>query len=196
MTSGSTATSTSTTGVATTGAATTGAATTGAATTGATTTAGTTGTVATTGAATTGAGGASSTGSSSATTGSTIPATFETVKLVLSQSSITCIGSDCHGGFENRLDLRDDPSLTPGLYERLTTWTSDVCGKVVVSPSNPDASALLQVLTTGCNFTPGCEIGTACIPRMPYNCTDGFDCTPPEYIEAIRQWIAAGAPPT
>lgn len=104
--------------------------------------------------------------------------------------------ADCHGGHEGRVDFRPDmPGITP-LYERLTTWYSDVCGKLVVSPGNPDQSALLQVLTTGCgNVVPKCLIGTECIPRMPLECEDGAGCIPPDYVEALRQWIANGAPP-
>jgi len=126
------------------------------------------------------------------TGGAEIPATFDTLKLILTMNQINCTGSDCHGGVTQRIDLR--PSVD-GLYERLTTTTSEVCGKLIVSPGYPDESALLQVLTTGCgNVVPNCEIGVECIPRMPIECTEGVDCIPPDYIEALRQWIANGAP--
>lgn len=119
--------------------------------------------------------------------------TFRTMRDVINFSSISCLGSDCHGGVEGRLNLRDDAML----YERLTTWTSELCGnKLVVNPSNPDQSAILDVLTTGCgNVSPNCLVGTECIPQMPMKCTPGFDCIGADYVDNLRQWIAAGAPP-
>jgi len=140
------------------------------------------------------------TGTGMATTstngGAQVPATFDTVITVLTTNQISCIGSDCHGGVDTRIDLRPD-EMRPAemLYNRLTTQMSELCGKLIVSPGYPDQSALVQVLTTGCGtVTPGCLIGTECIPRMPLECTEGVDCIPPDYIEAIRQWIANGAP--
>lgn len=124
-------------------------------------------------------------------TGGNIPATFDTLKVILTENTVNCSSSDCHGGFEGRPDFRD----TPGLYERVTTWYSDICEMNVVTPGNPDQSAILKVLTTGCgDVYDRCLIGTECIPRMPLNCEDGFDCIPPAYIEALRRWIAEGAP--
>jgi hypothetical protein len=169
------ATTTSTTGAATTGVVTTGIATTGVVTTTGTTT------------------GVTSTATATSTTGTAeIPATWETMRDTIVYSSIFCAGSDCHGGVDKRLDLRDDGDL----YYELTTWISELCGnKFVVNPGNPDQSAILDVLTTGCGaVAPNCLIGQECIPQMPVNCTPGFDCVAPEKIEAIRQWIANGAP--
>lgn len=155
----------------------------------------TTGTSTTTGSTT-----STSTSTSSSTTGGDIPpATYETVEFVLTMNQLNCTSSDCHGGVENRIDFRPQiPGMpdAPSLYERITTWNSDVCGNPVVNPGNPEQSAIIQVLTTGCGtVTPMCEIGVECIPRMPLECTEGTDCIPANYVEAIRQWIAAGAPP-
>lgn len=142
----------------------------------------------------TGTGGATST-TGTATTGGGPPPTFETVKVVLTQNVTNCSGSDCHGGVEYRVDFRDDPMIAESLYQRLTTWYSDLCGMNVVTPGQPENSALLKVLTEGCGTVYDmCEIGTECIPRMPLNCEDGYDCIPPDYVEAVRQWIANGAP--
>jgi len=175
---------TGTTGAATTGTASTSSGSTG--TTGAATTTGTTGATTGTTGATTGA--ATTTGT---TGGAVVPGpNFETMVVVATQNPLNCSSSDCHGGFEGRLDLREAT-----LYESVTSWSSEVCGKPVISPGDPDGSALIQVLTTGCgNVTPDCMIGTECIPRMPLECVDGVDCIPPEYIDALRQWITNGAP--
>jgi len=116
---------------------------------------------------------------------------FETMVVVATQNPLNCSSSDCHGGVEERLDLRQT-----GLYDELLSWNSELCGKPVISPGNPDNSALIQVLTTGCgDVKPDCVIGTECIPRMPLECEEGVDCIPPDYIEALRQWIADGALP-
>lgn len=126
------------------------------------------------------------------TGGAEIAATFETAVIVFTTNQPTCTSADCHGGHPGAIDLRPDEEL----YERLTTTSSEVCGNLIVNPGSPDQSALVQVLTTGCgNVAPQCSIGTECIPRMPLECTEGFDCIPPNYIEALRQWIANGAPP-
>ena len=64
----------------------------------------------------------------------------------------------------------------------------------VVDPGNPSNSALVKVLREGCgNVKPNCLVGTECIPRMPYDCTDGVDCIPDDYINAVEQWITNGA---
>lgn len=121
------------------------------------------------------------------------PPTWETMRNAITYSTIFCAASDCHGNFEGRLNLQDDE----GLYTRLTTWTSELCGnKLVVNPGNPEHSAILDVFTTGCgDVFPKCQVGTECIPQMPIGCQPGFDCIAPEKTEAIRQWIANGAPP-
>ncbi len=64
----------------------------------------------------------------------------------------------------------------------------------VVDPGNPGNSALVKLLREGCGtVTPNCLVGTACIPRMPIGCTEGIDCIPEDYIQAVEQWITDGA---
>jgi hypothetical protein len=125
------------------------------------------------------AGGASGSGS-----GGTIPATFDTLKLVIEQTAPTpCVAADCHGGEHHPLKL----ALDDGLYSRLTTYMSVNCGNIpVVTPGDPSRSALVKLLKGPCGMT----------PRMPNGCTeqDG-NCLPADYIAAIEQWVANGAPP-
>jgi hypothetical protein len=138
----------------------------------------------TTGGQTTGGGGSDG---GSATDGSGIPATFDTVKLVLAGGGaiMPCAAAPCHavGGMAppgNPLTLQDNAQL----YTNLTTHVSAACGNLkVVNPGNPDQSAILKILSGPCGMT----------PRMPYQCTDDA-CIPADYIAAIRQWIANGAP--
>jgi hypothetical protein len=125
------------------------------------------------------AGGASGSGS-----GGTIPATFDTLKLVIEYTAPTpCMAADCHGGDHHPLKL----ALDDGLYSRLTTYMSVNCGNIpIVTPGDPSRSALVKLLKGPCGMT----------PRMPNGCTeqDG-NCLPAEYIAAIEQWVANGAPP-
>jgi hypothetical protein len=123
--------------------------------------------------------------------GSSIPPTFETVKLVFQGGGpiTTCSAAPCHGvngvappGRPLELPLNDDQQL----YTNLTTYISTACGNIkLVSPCDPAQSALPKILTGPCGMT----------PRMPYMCTeqDG-NCIPDEYIAAITHWIANGAP--
>jgi hypothetical protein len=123
--------------------------------------------------------------------GSSIPATFETVKLVIQGGGpiMTCSAAPCHGlngmappGRPLALPSNDDQLL----YTNLTSYVSTACGNVkLVTPCDPAGSALPKILSGPCGTT----------PRMPYMCTaqDG-NCIPDEYIAAISQWIANGAP--
>jgi hypothetical protein len=123
--------------------------------------------------------------------GSSIPPTFETVKLVLEGGGpiTTCAAAPCHGvngmappGRPLELPLNNDQQL----YTNLTTYVSTACGNIkLVSPCDPAQSALPRILKGPCGMA----------PRMPYMCTeqDG-NCIPDEYIAAITQWIANGAP--
>lgn len=80
------------------------------------------------------------------------------------------------------LTLQDDGQL----YNNLTTYVSKACGNMqLVSKGNPTQSALLKILKGPCGDT----------PRMPYGCKPEDDsCIPDDYIAAISQWIANGAP--
>lgn len=110
-----------------------------------------------------------------------VPATFQTVQLVITQ--VPCFGAGCHNDPQNPLDLRMDDQL----YTRMTSHISRNCGEVpVVNPGDPQRSALVKILKGPCGPT----------PRMPLGCVDGADsgCVPEAYIAAIEHWIEAGAP--
>jgi hypothetical protein len=135
------------------------------------------------------AGGGLSGGGDAATTdaavvadgGSTVPATFETVKFIITQT--TCFGAGCHNDDQNPLNLRVDEQLRT----RLTTHISKNCGNIpVVNPGKPQESALVKILKGPCGAT----------ARMPLGCVSDDDamCVPADYMAAITQWIALGAP--
>jgi hypothetical protein len=124
-------------------------------------------------------------------TGSTIPPTFETVKLVLGGGGpITpCFAAPCHGvggAAPPTKPLELPPNNDKQLHTNLTSYVSAACGNTkLVTPGNPAQSALVTILTGPCGMT----------PRMPYGCSaDAGDCIPDEYIAAVKQWIANGAP--
>ena len=138
-----------------------------------------------------GAGGSSAGGGSAgsaAAGGSSVPATFATVKEVVNGGR--CSSGLCHGpgGMAPpppsvSLTLTDDALL----YTHLTSYVSVACGNLkLVEPNKPDQSALLKILTGPCGKT----------GQMPLNCTPGADgdCIPGDYVAAISQWIASGAP--
>lgn len=113
--------------------------------------------------------------------GSTVPATFDTLKFVITQ--VTCFGAGCHNDDQNPLNLRVDDQLRT----RLTSHISKNCGNLpVVNPGKPQESALLKILKGPCGPT----------ARMPLGCVNDDDamCVPADYIAAITQWIALGAP--
>jgi hypothetical protein len=131
------------------------------------------------------------TGGASGMPSGAIPATFATVKLVLGGGGgiMPCAAAPCHGVHGNAppgRPLELPPNDDTQLYTNLTSYMSRACGEIkLVAPGNPDASALIKVLSGPCGMT----------PRMPYGCSaDAGDCIPDEYIAAVSQWIAAGAP--
>jgi hypothetical protein len=127
-------------------------------------------------------GGSGASGSSGASGGDgAATPTFETVKFAIMNAP--CFGAGCHNDDQNPLNLRIDEQL----HSRLTTHVSKNCGNLpIVNPGKPDESALVKILKGPCTPT----------PRMPLGCVDDQDanCIPPEYIAAIAQWIASGAP--
>jgi hypothetical protein len=132
--------------------------------------------------------GGQSTGTGGSGGGSTRPATFETVKAVLQGGGpyAPCISCHVVGGASppsNPLIL----SIDGQLYTNLTTHISKDCGNnPVVNPGKPNQSALVQILKGPCS---------AVTLRMPLGCTDDQgNCIPADYIAAIAQWIANGAP--
>ena len=110
-----------------------------------------------------------------------VPATFETFKFVVTE--VPCFGAGCHNDEQNPLNLQVDDQL----YTRVTSGISVKCGNLpIVNPGNPQESAIVKILKGPCGST----------PRMPLGCLEDQDanCVPAEYIAAIEQWIAAGAP--
>jgi hypothetical protein len=131
------------------------------------------------------------TGGATGGTGASHPATFETVKLVFGGGGgiMPCSAAPCHG--VNGVAPPDHPlELPPNndalLYSNLLSYVSKACGNTkLVEPCNPARSALITILRGSCGTT----------PRMPYGCTpEGGDCIPDDYIAAVSQWIANGAP--
>ena len=102
---------------------------------------------------------------------------------------MTCNAAPCHGvngnappGRPLELPLNDDEQL----YTNLTSYVSVACGNIkLVDPGHPAQSALVSILSGPCGMT----------PRMPYGCSaETGDCIPDDYIAAVAQWIADGAP--
>jgi hypothetical protein len=123
---------------------------------------------------------------------STVPATFDTVKLVFGGGGgiMPCSAAPCHGVngvAPPARPLELPPNDDQQLYTNLTTYVSAACNDTkLVTPGNPAQSALITILTGPCGTT----------PRMPYGCSaEAGDCIPDEYIAAVAQWIANGAPP-
>lgn len=134
-----------------------------------------------------GAGGSNTGGSSPVGAGgsaSTIEASFETLKLVITRS--TCTDASCHNG-------EAQPTLTrqmtdDELYETMISYVSEACGDIpLVTPGNPEQSALIKILKGPCGE----------IARMPNGCVsepiEEYTCIPWEYIDALERWVASGA---
>ena len=115
-----------------------------------------------------------------ATGGSSGVATFSDVKTVV---GFYCGGGTCHNSGQT-------PNLFPdndtALYATLTTYKVAKCGgRVLVKPCAPDDSAFYRAQSDPTT----CEM----LPQMPFGCGGG-NCTQPDDLEIVRQWIAAGAP--
>ena len=122
-----------------------------------------------------GSGGLSGSGSGGA---DTPPATFATVSQVV---GFYCGGPGCHGGGDTPPNIYGVSDAQ--LYTTLTTFTSTMCGnRLLVKAGAPQDSAFYRAQAEMCQP----------LARMPKGCVDA--CTPPEYLDAIRQWIANGAP--
>ena len=143
------------------------------------------------GAAGTNTAGVAGAGAAGTGSGSAVPATFDTVKLVFGGggSIMTCAAAPCHG--VNGMAPPDRPLELPTnddakLYTNLTSYVSAACGNTkLVNPGKPQQSALVKILKGPCGAT----------PRMPLGCVaEADDCIPDDYIAAIAQWIANGAP--
>lgn len=91
-----------------------------------------------------------------------------------------CGGSGCHQPGDTPPALLDDAKL----YSTLTTFVSKKCGnRVLVKPGSPEDSAFYLAQAGQCGSS---------LAKMPFGCVD--QCTPPDYLEGIRQWILNGAP--
>lgn len=115
-----------------------------------------------------------------------IPPTFATLRFVLTGTTPPCNAADCHGpGGPNRLQypVKDRERL----YEVLTHHVSVDCGNLpVVTPGDPQKSALMKVLKGPCS---------AKVPQMPNGCQpEQGNCVPANYVAAIERWITLGAP--
>ncbi|CAN97086.1 MULTISPECIES: hypothetical protein [Sorangium] len=132
-----------------------------------------------------GAGGAGSTSASTGTggdggstgSGSGQAPTFETLQYVVQNA---CWGAGCHNDEMNPLDLMIDGEL----HTRVSSHVTKNCGNLI-DTGNPEESGLIRILKGPCGGT----------PRMPLECVSDGDaaCIPPDYIEALTQWIADGA---
>ena len=124
-----------------------------------------------------GAGGASALGGTSGAGGSSL-ANFATIHDIV---FTLCGGSGCHQpGDTPPAMLVDDAKL----HATLTSFVSQLCGnRVLVKPGSPQDSAFYLAQAGECGPS---------LPQMPLGCVD--NCTPPNYLEGVRQWIANGAP--
>jgi len=115
-------------------------------------------------------------GDSGADSGGGSPyANFATIREIV---LFKCGGAGCHSG-EREPRLVDEAAL----YSTLTTYVAQRCGnRLLVKPGSPEESAyyLAQKGLCGTN-----------LPQMPLGCVD--NCTPSDYLEGVRQWIANGA---
>jgi hypothetical protein len=130
-------------------------------------------------------GGVSQGGTSGGAAGTGAPgveASFATVRQVVVQAH--CADASCHNG-EVKPRLQDDATL----HATLTTHVSKACGNIpVVTPGNPEQSALVKLIKGPCGE----------LPRMPNGCVstpiEEYTCLPPDYIDAIERWVKNGAP--
>jgi hypothetical protein len=123
------------------------------------------------------AGGSSATGGASGAGGNTL-ANFATVHDVV---FTLCGGSGCHEPNNTPPALLVDDAK---LYSTLMTYVSPFCGnRVLVKPGSPQDSAFYMAQAGQCGNS---------LPQMPLGCVD--NCTPPDYLQGIWQWIDDGAP--
>jgi len=135
-----------------------------------------------------GSGGANTAGGGpSSAGGAAVEASFATVKTVIMAS---CFGGGCHNEEGNPLQMEIDDKL----YGTLTSKSTKNCGKLL-NTANPAESALVKVLLGDCGTPPNTT------PRMPFQkCwpgdlpADNEACVSTANVEAIKAWIAKGAP--
>lgn len=131
-----------------------------------------------------GGSGGSGTGSCGGVSGTSDLATWANLRDVIENG---CYGADCHReGEREPVLLGVSGALSDGpLYEKLTNYKTEKCGKrVLVKPCAPNDSAFYLAQTGMCGD----------VPQMPFGCLPEFEnCTPADKLEGIRQWIANGA---
>ena len=89
-----------------------------------------------------------------------------------------CGGAGCHSG-EREPRLVDEANF----YSTLTTYVAQRCSnRLLVKPGAPEESAFYLAQKGLCGTN---------LPQMPLGCVD--NCTPADYLEGVRQWIANGA---
>lgn len=131
-------------------------------------------------AANAGQGGSGASCASGGSGGGSSVATFADIKTVI---GFYCGGAGCHNETQSpNLFPNDDTTL----YTTLTTYKVTKCGgRVLVKPCAPEESAFYRAQ----NNPTTCEM----LPQMPFGCGGG-NCTQPDDLEIVRQWIAEGAP--
>lgn len=125
-----------------------------------------------------GGGGTGAAGSGAAGATGSAKANFASAREIV---TFTCGGAGCHGGETQPtlVGLDDDK-----LYMTLTSYVSKLCGnRLLVKAGFPQESAFYLAQADLCGMT---------LPQMPFGCVD--NCTPPDYLEGVRQWIVNGAP--
>ena len=124
-------------------------------------------------------GGATGSGGVLMTGGASPYANFASVVQI---AQVKCGGAGCHAGGEQKPVLLGVDNAT--LYSTLKSYVVKECGnRVLVKPGAPQDSAFYLAQQGQCGNT---------IPRMPLGCNEE-NCTPPDYLEGVRQWIANGA---
>jgi len=128
-----------------------------------------------------GDGGSSATGGAFGTGGASGTSTLATFASVHDVVFTLCGGSGCHEPDNTPPALLVDDAK---LYSTLLSYVSSYCGnRVLVKPGSPQDSAFYLAQAAQCGDS---------LPQMPLGCVDA--CTPPDYLEGIRQWIENGAP--
>jgi hypothetical protein len=137
-----------------------------------------------TGGAAAGAGGLATAGGSGSGGGMTYPPTFQTFK---TEVAPMCSGGLCHDLPEHPFYFKNDENL----YMNLTKMHQSAdCMMPVITPGNPDMSALIKLLQEDCGET----------LRMPYQkCwagdpQDSDFCVKTPVLNALKEWIRRGAP--
>ena len=124
-------------------------------------------------------GGATGSGGVPATGGASPYANFASVVQI---AQVKCGGAGCHAGGEQKPVLLGVDN--GALYTTLKTYVVKDCGnRLLVKPGAPQDSAFYLAQKGQCGST---------IPQMPLGCSED-NCTPQDYLEGVRQWIANGA---